>query len=471
MIRIDRIIWLLVVCCAGPGASAGSASAAGAKVASAAPVTDPFVPGKVIERVVCQADTSQSYALYIPVRGDAAPLSILYFFDPHGVGALPLRKYRSLAEAFGFILVGSNNSRNGNDWSATEAIWGRLFDDTQKRLRIMTNRIYTCGFSGGAKVASYLAIEHTVIKGVIANGAALPDGVNAGEFPFSFTAIAGEGDMNMTELVAVTNALDRTRTRHRILFFDGKHEWAPEATMRTAFEGLQFDAMRTRLIPKDDKAITAFIAGSKRRLDAYKQAGLLIKAHQECVLSVELLDGLTGEAGWFGAQAAAIDKDPGYLMQQEGQANILAMEEKTKAGYMQQFQQGDIAYWTKTIDDLRGRAAEKTAHRAMYQRLLAYLSLAFYSISNQLINAGQNDPARHFVTLYKLADPTNSEAWYFSAVLYARTGDGHSAGAELLKAAAYGFNDETRLRQQPEFQHLAGQIGLSTVESRMRQNK
>jgi hypothetical protein len=456
MIRINRIIRLVVLCCAGLGVRA---------------YAQPFVPGKIIERVVCRADSNQSYALYIPLRGDSSPLPILYFFDSHGSGALPLRKYRALAEAYGFILVGSNNSRNGNDWSATETIWGRLFDDTQKRLHIMASRVYTCGFSGGAKVASYVAIQHSVIKGVIANGAALPDGVSAGDFAFSFTAIAGEGDMNMTELVAVTNGFDRTRTRHRILFFDGKHEWAPEATMHTAFEGLQFDAMRTRLIPRDDKAVTAYIAGSKRRLDADKQEGLLIKAHQECVLSVALLDGVTGEAGWFGAQAAALDKDPRYLQQQQGQANILALEEKTKTGYMQQFQQGDISYWTTTIDDLRNRAAEKTAQRAMYQRLLAYLSLAFYSISNQLINAGQNDQARHFVELYKLADPSNSEAWYFSAVLRARAGDGRGAGADLLKATGYGFNDEARLRQQPEFQRLAGQIGLSTVESRMRLNK
>jgi hypothetical protein len=138
---------------------------------------------------------------------------------------------------------------------------------------------------------------------------------------------------------------------------------------------------------------------------------------------------------------------------------------------MQQFQQGDLAYWKKTIDDLRVSASGKTAMSAMYQRLLAYLSLAFYSISNQQLNANQNDAARHFVELYKLADPSNSEAWYFSAVLDARSGDGRAAGADLLKAAGYGFNDEFRLRQQPEFQRLSGQIGLSTIVSKMHLNK
>jgi pimeloyl-ACP methyl ester carboxylesterase len=431
----------------------------------------PFIPGKVIERVVCESDTNQSYALYIPLRGDKEPLPVLYFFDSHGVGALPLRKYRALAEAYGFILVGSNNSRNGNDWPMTEAIWGRLFEDTRRRLHMMSDRIYACGFSGGAKVASYLAIEHGEIKGVIANGAALPDGVSAGDFRFSFTAIAGEGDMNMTDLVAINEALVKTRTRHRILFFDGRHEWAPEATMRIAFEGLQFDAMRAGVIAKDGAALEGYTGKSKGRVDADRQAGLLIGARRECVLSLALLDGLTGEAGWFGAQAAAIGKDARYLRQQQEQAKILATEEQTKAGYMQQFQQGDMAYWTKTIEDLRVRAVGKTDMAAMYQRLMAYLSLAFYSISNQLINGNQNDAARHFVELYKLADPSNSEAWYFSAVLHARTGDGHSAGADLLKAAGYGFNDEARLRRQPEFQPLSGQIGLSAIERKMRLNK
>ncbi len=460
MIRIDRAIALVALCFAGLTAAGKGALAVG-----------PFVPGKVIERVVVQGDTNQSYALYMPLRGNKQPLPVLYFFDSHGVGALPLRKYRALAEAYGFILVGSNNSKNGNDWPATEAIWSRLFGDTQKRLHVLSGRIYTCGFSGGAKVASYLAIEHADIKGVIANGAALPDGVSAGDLSFSFTAIAGKGDMNMTELVTISRALDKTRTRHRILFFDGKHEWAPEATMRIAFEGLQFDAMRAGTVAKDEKAIAGYVAASKRRLDVSRQAGSLIEAHQECVLSASLLDGLTAEASWFGAQAAAIDKDPSYLQQERGQDNILATEERTKAGYLQQFQQGDMAYWKKTIDDLRVRASGKTAMGAMYQRLLAYLSLAFYSISNQQLNANQNDAARHFVELYKLADPSNSEAWYFSAVLDARAGDGHGAGADLLKAAGCGFTDEARLRQQPEFQRLSGQIGLSAIVSRMRLNK
>ena len=428
------------------------------------------VSGQTIETVTCKADPSQSYALYIPLRGSQRPLPVIYFFDSHGVGALPLRKYKALADAYGFILVGSNNSRNGNDWPTTEKIWERLYEDTRGRLKMNTDRLYTCGFSGGAKVAGYVAIQHSQIKGVIANGAGLPDGVSASDLPFSFTAVTGEGDMNMTELIAITGEFDKTRTRHRILFFPGIHEWAPEGTMRTAFAGLDLDAMAMGSMSRDAAEIGAFAARSKTRVNGELQSGKLVEARGECEVAVSYLRGISGETDWFNRQIAALDRNPEYVKQRDSRQKLLAVEENMKAQYMQYFQQGDMHYWTTTIDDLRAKARVKTAEGGMYQRLLAYLSLAFYSLSNQLINGNQNEPARHFVELYKMADPTNSEAWYFSAILDARGGDGHAATGELMKAVGYGFTDKDRLRRQPEFQRLAGQIDLKGVESRMVKN-
>lgn len=423
--------------------------------------------GQLVDRVACAADASQSYALYVPVRGDQQPLPIVYFFDSHGVGSLPLRKYKTLADAYGFILAGSNNSKNGNDWTTTEKIWDRLFSDTHKRLRIDERRIYTAGFSGGAKVASYIAIQHSQVKAVIANGAGLPDGVSAGDFPFSFTAIAGEGDMNMTDLAGLDAELDRTRTRHRILYFSGIHEWAPAATMRMAFAGLDLDAMATGSLSRNASAIASFAVASRKQVNGDIQAKNLVAARQECFVAISYLNGLSDETGWFQRQAAGLDRDPAYMKQRDARAQLLTIEENTKAEYMQRFQQGDMRYWTSTINALKAKAAARTAASGMYQRLLAYLSLAFYSISNQLINGNQNEAARHFVELYKMADPTNSEAWYFSAILDAREGNAHAATGDLLSAVSQGFNDRNRLRQQPEFRRLAAQIDLARIESKM----
>jgi hypothetical protein len=410
-------------------------------------------PGQVIDSVICKADPTQSYALYVPAKGGKEALPIIYFFDPHADGALPVKKYKALADAYGFILAGSNNSKNGNDWSVTANILRQLFDDTRSRLRIDNRRIYTCGFSGGAKVAGYTALQHPEVKGVIAGGAGLPDGTPAGDFSFSFTAIAGEGDMNMTELVGITSELDQTKTRHRIIFFDGKHEWSPVNTMGLAFAGLQFDAMRQGLIPGDKLFISTYIANSKKRWRAYNLKNQLIKASVECNLSIAFLDGVSNQVGWFRQQAAALASNPDYLAQREGQQELLTTEQNTRAEYMQHFQQDDMNYWTTIIRDLHAKANPTTAKGAMYQRLLAYLSLAFYSISNQLINGNQNNVAHHFVELYKMADPTNSEAWYFSAILDVRDNQTQAAENDLVRAAACGFRDKDRLLAQPEFKN------------------
>lgn len=408
--------------------------------------------GKVIDTVICQSDPSQSYALYIPTKGNQTALPILYLFDSHGDGSFPLDKYKSLAETYGFILVGSNNSKNGNDWPATEHIWTSLSMDTRSRLNVDTNRIYTVGFSGGAKVAGYVAIMYPGIKGVIAGGAGLPDGVRAGDFDFSFTALAGEGDMNLTDLISFNTGLDRTHTRHRFILFDGKHEWAPAPVMETAFAGLQLDAMQKGFLPKDQGLIRNYVAESEKRIDAYEKEGRWTRAWQECSVSVSLLDGVSDSAAWFGKKAAALEATTQYQQQRRTEQALLVREESTKETYSQHFQQADLTYWNNTIADLQTKASVRSDEQGMYQRLLAFLSLAFYSFSNRFIAAGQNDAARHFVDLYKLDDPTNSEGWYFSAILDARAGQ--AAQADLLKAVQYGFRDVKRMREQPEFQQL-----------------
>jgi hypothetical protein len=423
---------------------------------------------KIIDSLICKTDKTQSYAVYVPAFDPKMQLAVIYFFDPHGDGALPVTKYKNLADRYGFILIGSNNSKNGNDWTTTEYIWKHLFDDSRVRFNINLDQVYTCGFSGGAKVASYLALKYPVVKGVIANGAGLPDGTPAGNFGFSFTAIAGQGDMNLTELVSLNEDLDKTKTRHRLIVFDGKHEWVPQNRMGPAFAGLRLDAMENAIIPKDGSFIGNYVAASKRRLDSLYKISQLVKAGQECIYSINVLEGLAqDQQTWFKGQLNSLEQNKMYQQELQTQELLLVKEEHTKADYMQHFQTNDMGYWVNTIKDLQSKTNLRTAETGMYERLLAYLSLAFYSISNHLINTNVNDAAEHYVELYKLADPSNSEAWYFSAILHARSGRVRAAENDLLKAVDCGFRDGNRMRQQSEFQNLPTAINFSLIENRM----
>ncbi len=429
--------------------------------------TDTFPTGKLIPGIICRADASQSYALYIPAKNNHVSLPVIYFFDPHADAAGVLNRYANLAERYGFILLASNNSKNGNDWLTEDKIWNSLYDDTQERLHINSARIYVCGFSGGAKAATYFALQHNYISGVIACGGALPEISQRGNFNFSFTAIAGEGDMNRSDLVAIDKSLDNTTARHRIIFFDGIHEWPPNEILDMAFAGLQFDAMTKKIIQADSTLINSYISSSQKRINSLSETNNQLRAAAECTLSIKLLTGLTNMVNWFTEKSTAIKNSKTYQQQLAVSQKLLQKEQGMKTVYEQQFQQDDMNYWVNTINDIMARARLTGAEAAMYQRLKAYLSLAFYSISNQSINTRQDVTAGHFVSLYKLVDSSNSEAWYLSAILDARNKNAELTQSDLLKAISNGFNDKLRLMQQAEFQQPELTVNVNEMIGKM----
>ena len=136
--------------------------------------TDLPRPGQIGE-VVCGSDHGHSYALYVPSSYTAAKRwPIVYFFDPAGRGRRPLELYKNIAETYGFIFAGSNNSRNfSSDQSASvNSIWR----DTHERLSLDERRVYASGFSGGARVAGAMALScpQCQMAGIIAHGAGYP---------------------------------------------------------------------------------------------------------------------------------------------------------------------------------------------------------------------------------------------------------------------------------------------------------
>src|SRR5450631_2944253 len=137
---------------------------------------EPSLPvGGKIEDVACDADPAQSYALYLPSTYTATKRwPIIYFFDPGGRGRRPLELYKDIAEKYGFVLAGSNNSRNfsADESKSVNAIW----QDTHQRLVLDGHLTYASGFSGGARVAGVMALSclQCQIAGVIAHGAGYP---------------------------------------------------------------------------------------------------------------------------------------------------------------------------------------------------------------------------------------------------------------------------------------------------------
>ncbi len=117
---------------------------------------DKATPGQVT-RVTCKDDSSQSYACYVPskyTKGKKWP--ILYCFSPGGNGQSFTTLFKDVCERRGWIVVGSNNAKNGPNApiiAATKAMW----KDTHDRFSLSDKRCYAAGFSGGSGMAFGMA--------------------------------------------------------------------------------------------------------------------------------------------------------------------------------------------------------------------------------------------------------------------------------------------------------------------------
>jgi poly(3-hydroxybutyrate) depolymerase len=165
---------------------------------------DDFAKGEITTKVVCAADETQSYALFLPSGYTASrKWPVIYAFDPGARGDAPLQRFKNAAEKFGYIVVGSYNSKNGPGVDLTHIV-KMLWADTHARFSIDEKRSYVAGFSGGARVA--FLVDYAFkgqVAGVIACGAGFPGSTPP---PRSLDLVVfstiGVYDFNYPELIA-----------------------------------------------------------------------------------------------------------------------------------------------------------------------------------------------------------------------------------------------------------------------------
>lgn len=184
-------------------------------------------PGVITDPMVTAKDAKQSYALYLPstyTRDRQWP--VLFVFDPDAQGKQAAEVFRAAAEKYGYIVAASNNSRNGQRREQAMAALG-MMDDVQQRFALDPKRIYTAGFSGGARMAGLAALLcHNCVRAVIACGAGFPAGLPADkqkELPAYFFTV-GNYDFNYFDVMDAARALQAPAA---VAVFDGGHQWAP----------------------------------------------------------------------------------------------------------------------------------------------------------------------------------------------------------------------------------------------------
>lgn len=410
--------------------------------------------GQVIGNIPCKGEPGIGYSLYLPSNYTLdKSWPVLYCFDSHGDGRLPVNLLKDIAEKLGYIVVGSNNAKNGLSPEVTNFIISHLFGDTQEAMVINPQRIYTVGFSGGARVACAAALTYPSVTGVIACSAGFEPQPN--QRTFQLVGIAGNQDMNYLEMRKLENGLTDWPTLHQLIIFSGKHQWPPRETLADALEMLHFYAMKRGVIPADKELLNAFKAKSvtyARKMAGYGVADSAALGYQYLEQSEKALADLIDNARIVSLKDTLNAKYnlKTWLSMEE---NIEKAEMERQNVYLNGYTKNSSAWWASEIARLNQKQQTSIQDQSN-QRLLAFISLMSFSYVNAAVRNGDWNSASNYLTIYGLADPKNPDYYYFLACLYNNTNKKAEALAALKKAFEFGFTDKLKAKSDPLLRSL-----------------
>jgi len=468
-----------------------------ARAASDQPA-QPIPAGQVIETLHTLENPSQSYALYLPSTYTAdRAWPLLMAFDPSAEGIEPVRLFREAAEKYGYIVVGSNNSRNGPTRRSADA-FNAMWQDLHTRFRLDDRRIYAAGFSGAARFSSLVASSCQCMAGVILSGAGFPpDRAPAPGLKFAVYTAIGNFDFNYPELIQLRLALERSQIAHHLDIFDAGHQWLPPELARAALEWFNLQAMAGGVLPRDEAFVTAQWTERLRQAQAQEQSRDVYQAYysysslvddfralRDVAEAKSAVERLRNSAEFHRAQASIDDQirkqnsisnpiiarmgsvvsnpaggDAGFSQPPGPGAN--PGRPASGVGSVEQDSSGPVQNTRQQLEaELAGlrkqRERETNPEKlAVIRRAQgAVIGYAYDSGMTLMDNKNYRAAALYF-ELATLAGPKSSAGLhYHAAAAYSLAGDKKQALRILRQAVAEGFDDRVRLEKDPDFERL-----------------
>jgi poly(3-hydroxybutyrate) depolymerase len=446
--------------------------------------TDSIPRGQVVERIEALNDASQSYALYLPSNYTPnRKWPVLYAFDPGARGRVPVDRFKEAAEKYGWIVLGSNNSRNG-PWDVTATAWNAMQIDSHQRFAIDDERIYATGFSGGARVSTRIAIACKCIAGVIATGAGFP--VEVAPSPamhFVFFGAAGIDDFNYAELKSLEEPLTKAGISHSFQTFDGRHEWMPISVAAAAVEWLELHAIQAGKRPRDDAFIDAMWQQRFSDAKALEESKKYYEAYQLYLDLAETFKGLrdvaqietkVNQLGDSREVKAAIREEQAQIKKQRELENRLTSMFASRDGGApvnqseDGFETGNLL--PAILNDLRkqSKATEDSTQRRIARRVLDGLFVGQIEQGIGLLQTEKNysESIKRFKVATEI-NPDRAGAFFYLAWAYAGNRDKKKSLQSLNTAVEKGFSDTAMIkankafdsiRNEPEFQQLMARL-------------
>lgn len=454
---------ILVFCIAAPG------------IAQPGDSNDTFVPGITTEAVTSTSNPSQSYTVYLPstyVEEQSWP--VVFIMDPRGRALPALNKFKNAAEALGYILVSSLNTRSDGPSEPNAEALNAMINDTFKHFSVDTTRLYLAGFSGTARLSWLFGYQlKKYVSGVIgfgagqANGMVLPAKVRLEGVAFDFYGGSGYHDFNYFEMVQLDELLDQLNFTHRIVFYEGLHAWPDSKVCNDALYWMELMAMKRGLKPKNSTFIDRLLAQKTIEAGQLLNDGNSFRAFNKYLAIVEDFNALENTK----RQQRTIDSLKNIFDIQDTKQKLLVLAEDFRAyhrkmgAYFKTFRNSEHPQNTETIlRDLsipsfqKQASVSKNPYRARYARVLlevVYVRASYYETNTQL-KEGNLQKALTLVEVANEIKPRHPRNCLQSARIYTQLEEFNQAFKSLYCLEKQGQLSTGMLNSDSLLKPLAG---------------
>lgn len=429
--------------------------------------------GVLSDTVVCKGNATQQYALYLPVNYNAEKkYPLLLFFEPGARATEPLKLYRSLADQHNVVMACSYQSRNGQFDASLKAGYAMVKDVTS-RFSIDPSSVWVSGFSGGARVASSLAIDDPQFAGVIACGATFPPGKKiTASRKIPYAMVIGEQDMNYLETFQAQEYLQSISNPERLILCKGGHRWPPAHVYE---EALRWQMLKKKFLTPEETAqwYSLRMENIKTQIDS----GYWYDAQREAAQVRNDFSGIT-DIQQADSLLTAMSQNKQVTRQKKEAERFLETEQTWRTKFYEQYDKAlriahtDSAFrenhWTPFRAEIkRFRSDKEKSKRLLGERLYDFSWRLCAEQGSNFMEMKYDAPALLAFQVWSVLTPEDPRPLVSIAMVKAISGLQDESLQYLKRAIEKGYKNKTFLERNeafrsvqdlPAFQKLLQQI-------------
>lgn len=437
-----------------------------------------FKIGEINRKVRCSSDKSISYSIFLPSGyTPKKKWPVIFAFEPAARVMIPLNLFKDVAEKYGYIIVCSDNVKNG-PWKELINAANGVWRDINLRFSIDSGRVIAAGFSGGSRAASIFSVITDIIpSGIIACGAGLSAKPDYRSLSGSFYyGIVGEEDFNFSEMLELADSLKKKKIKHAFDIVTGPHKWPEKSALERAIKFIRVYEMGRGIV----KTERNFINSVKKELTGYADSLIKKKRYFFGINYMNyikvLLDAFSsGFKNEIKVKQNANGKNYNrdkkliykYLRDEHNFIDNFKMvfSKLQSSENIKRF--ADVKNLLKITEIEKNSQSRKIHKRSMARRLLYILSVKGWRFGYDHFRKKEYDKSLLFFRIALEANPDNVNLYFYLAKTYALKGDKKSSVKFLKKILDFRKDLSGIISKDKDFSSLRSDSGFMRILEKM----